>query len=170
MQTKTCCRCKRDLPLEAFNHRGGKKRHLLKSWCRECCAAVKRSWQKKHAPEENAKTRAYRAARRDYIRALARQAYWADPEGHRAIASVHSKSHPEENRAHARVHNALAAGKLTRKPCEVCGAKAHAHHDDYSKPLDVRWLCPVHHKMVHGGSLSLLPLNRIEEGAMVEAV
>jgi hypothetical protein len=34
-------------------------------------------------------------------------------------------------------------------PCEKCRKKAHAHHDDYSKPLEVRWLCIKHHKEEH---------------------
>lgn len=56
------------------------------------------------------------------------------------------KEHPERARAHSRVAYALKTGRLVRKPCEVCGAvKVHAHHDDYSRPLDVRWLCPLHH-------------------------
>jgi hypothetical protein len=43
-----------------------------------------------------------------------------------------------------------AARTLDRKPCEICGAeKADAHHDDYSKPLDVRWLCETHHSEHH---------------------
>ncbi len=41
-------------------------------------------------------------------------------------------------------------GTLKRKPCEVCGdVETHAHHADYSKPLDVRWLCAKHHKELH---------------------
>jgi hypothetical protein len=28
--------------------------------------------------------------------------------------------------------------------------KAEAHHDDYSKPFEVRWLCRMHHRAVHG--------------------
>jgi ribosomal protein S27AE len=48
--------------------------------------------------------------------------------------------------AHRKVAAAVAAGKLVRQPCEVCGATvAQAHHDDYDKPLEVRWLCkPCH--------------------------
>ena len=55
-------------------------------------------------------------------------------------------------RARWRLQNAIRRGRLERLPCEVCGAKAQAHHDDYSKPLDVRWLCKLHHEQVHHSS------------------
>lgn len=53
--------------------------------------------------------------------------------------------------ARTQVRKAIASGKLTKKPCEVCGAtyRIHAHHDDYSKPSDVRWLCALHHSEHH---------------------
>lgn len=38
---------------------------------------------------------------------------------------------------------------LERQPCEICGAKAEAHHEDYNKPLEVRWLCFKHHREWH---------------------
>mgnify|MGYP001568524217 CR=1 FL=1 len=41
-------------------------------------------------------------------------------------------------------------GKIKRMPCESCNSiLAQAHHDNYSKPLDVRWLCASHHKLFH---------------------
>ncbi len=44
--------------------------------------------------------------------------------------------------ARYKVANALKMGVLTKQPCELCGEKkADAHHDDYNKPLEVRWLC-----------------------------
>lgn len=51
--------------------------------------------------------------------------------------------------AHILVAEALRLGKLSIKSCEVCGKKAQAHHDDYLKPLDVRWLCRSHHMKHH---------------------
>ncbi len=51
--------------------------------------------------------------------------------------------------ARAKVSAALRNGTLVRKPCEVCGDKAQAHHEDYGKPLEVRWLCRKHHAMEH---------------------
>lgn len=56
----------------------------------------------------------------------------------------------EHHRARRAVRTAIEAGRLERQPCEVCGiGPAHAHHDDYRKPLDVRWLCPTHHREHH---------------------
>lgn len=58
--------------------------------------------------------------------------------------------HPVEEAARKAVRAAIAAGHLVRQPCEVCAAeKVQAHHDDYSKPLDVRWLCRPHHDEHH---------------------
>lgn len=58
-------------------------------------------------------------------------------------------NNPEKKRAHLLVKRALKSGKLHRHPCFVCGNKAQAHHDDYSKPLDVIWVCPKHHGELH---------------------
>jgi len=61
-----------------------------------------------------------------------------------------NEQNPEGYKAHYLTSNAIRDGRLKRLPCEVCGdPKTHAHHDDYSKPLDVRWLCPTHHMRHH---------------------
>src|SRR6185295_8453314 len=52
--------------------------------------------------------------------------------------------------AHAMVRIAISNGTLVRQPCRECGKpKTHAHHDDYSRPLDVVWLCHLHHQLHH---------------------
>ena len=56
---------------------------------------------------------------------------------------------PEKKKAHMAVKNALRSGRMHRHPCCICGNKAHAHHEDYSKPLEVIWLCPKHHGERH---------------------
>lgn len=46
--------------------------------------------------------------------------------------------------------NAIQSGKLNPLPCVVCGKeKSQGHHEDYSKPLDVVWLCTRHHQDRH---------------------
>lgn len=57
----------------------------------------------------------------------------------------------EKYRARTAVGNAVRDGRLVPQPCEVCGSeKVQAHHEDYSKPLDVIWLCFEHHRARHG--------------------
>lgn len=48
------------------------------------------------------------------------------------------------------VGKAIARNKIKRMPCEVCGKEnAEAHHDDYNKPLNIKWLCKFHHVELH---------------------
>lgn len=57
---------------------------------------------------------------------------------------------PEGVRARALVARAKRRGELVPQPCEVCGdPKVDGHHDDYNKPLKVRWLCRMHHMWLH---------------------
>lgn len=58
---------------------------------------------------------------------------------------------PEKYKAHCMVNNAIRDGRLKVRPCERCGDAigVQAHHEDYSKPLDVTWLCPKHHGERH---------------------
>ena len=66
-----------------------------------------------------------------------------------------SELDPEaKKRANARsyLHVYVRKGKVAKKPCEVCGNEnSEAHHPDYDKPLEVRWLCRDHHLELHNG-------------------
>ena len=59
------------------------------------------------------------------------------------------KKFPERKYAHLQVYYALKKGTLSKQPCFMCGEKAEAHHPDYSRPLDVVWLCSPHHRQAH---------------------
>lgn len=72
------------------------------------------------------------------------------PKESRAAKRLWQASNPEKRKAHKAVERALAEGTLIRKPCEKCGNKnSQAHHEDYSKPLEVIWLCQKDHKARH---------------------
>lgn len=51
---------------------------------------------------------------------------------------------------HRQVKKALAIGLLKKQPCTRCGSdRSQGHHEDYSKPLEVIWLCALHHAERH---------------------
>ncbi len=65
-------------------------------------------------------------------------------------ATEWAKRNPEKRAAHQAITHAVASGSIVPLPCEACGAeKTQAHHDDYSKKLEVRWLCVFCHRKEH---------------------
>lgn len=60
-------------------------------------------------------------------------------------------AHPDAYRAQTAVNNALRDGRLKKSPCAICGTQKNVqgHHKDYSRPLDVVWLCAQCHHRVH---------------------
>lgn len=60
------------------------------------------------------------------------------------------KKYPEKELAQRQLQKAVRLGIIKRMPCVECkNPKAMAHHPDYSKPLDVVWMCASHHRKLH---------------------
>lgn len=155
---KQCRKCGKTKPLsEYYRHAKMADGHLHS--CKDC----------KRADAINVRNanidyyRAYDQARANNPeRVQAREDYAKTAEG---ISSANaakirfSERNPIAKKCATAVGNAVRDGRLIKMPCEVCGSisRIHGHHDDYSKPLDVRWLCPKHHAEWHKHNE---PLNR----------
>lgn len=67
--------------------------------------------------------------------------------------AAYKQRHPQKHAAHQAVKMAIRRGDLeTPHACEWCAdvhAVLHGHHHDYSRQLDVMWLCPKCHKAIH---------------------
>ena len=60
--------------------------------------------------------------------------YWQEQRG--------TPDHLQKRAARRKVATEIEAGRLSRQPCERCAnTPTDAHHHDYSKPLEIRWLC-----------------------------
>lgn len=87
---------------------------------------------------------------REWHRAYDKRMYKEKPERERARRKRYQDKYPYKIRAHKILAQAVRTGRVIKKPCEDCGSfVAVAHHDYYGKPLDVMWLCELHHKARH---------------------
>lgn len=88
--------------------------------------------------------KAYRETHRDEINAAKKS--WRNRNPGRDKGGLRR---PE----HHKVQNAIRRGYITKpEACEECGrtgTRLNGHHDDYGRPLDVRWLCGSCHGLVH---------------------
>ncbi len=135
---KTCFKCKGTKPFaEFYKHIAMADGRLNK--CKECAKSD---------------VKANRLARLEQCAEYERMRF-TRPERREQMKRCAAKrrlNRPVRDRAGYITRNAVRDGRLVRKPCEVCGTteRVQAHHDDYSKPLEVRWLCFVHHRQAHG--------------------
>ena len=149
---KTCRKCGENKALDGFYaHPAGADGVAEK--CKECHKAAMRK---------------NRAAKADYYREYDRQRFQNDPkrrvknreykktkagrESAKRARLKYEAKYPDKRAAHIAFGNAVTYGKITRpNTCSKCGTKGliEGHHEDYSKPFDVIWLCRPCHLEVH---------------------
>lgn len=141
---KTCFKCQQEKSLSEFYiHKQMADGHLNK--CKDCTKADTKlrtdtlqatnyEWSEKELERQRLKS------------AKTRSLGKASPTNPKKWQT----RNPIKRAAHIAVGNAIHSKRLTKQPCEFCGSEdTQAHHDDYSKPLEVRWLCVPHHAQVH---------------------
>ncbi len=79
-----------------------------------------------------------------------RKSYYKDKTRSREATKLSIKRYPEKWKSRGLVSTAIRWGRMKKLPCQKCGeTKVQAHHPDYSKPLEVLWLCIKHHMELH---------------------
>jgi hypothetical protein len=146
---KTCKECGIEKSLsEYYAHKKMADGHLNKC---KICVKIRIS---KHREVNLYRIKAYDKERAMFPeRVKARKQYAKSNAGKIAKKKALEKyriKHNQRNYAHIAVNNALRDGKIEKIPCLICGdEKVEGHHPDYSRPLDVIWLCNKHHRETH---------------------
>lgn len=149
---KTCFKCKEAKALDGFyTHKMMADGYLNK--CKECAKADEKARRAGSGRERMLSYDRARSMREDRVAARAiYQQTEAGKSAHARAASKYAERHPDRYSARNILNAAVRDKKL--KPWTACAlpeccAKPQAHHPDYSRPLDVVWLCPSHHKQAH---------------------
>lgn len=144
---------------------GNEKENIKNSHCNECASSYnKERWRVVIAPRVNRKKGPLpcvcgkeKESYSNYCKECAaiRMREWRLNQSKGLIKPKKVALTPEQKKlrrdVRAITHSALRRGLLKRAPCEICGTDLNieAHHDDYTKPLDIRWLCKSHHDEHH---------------------
>lgn len=124
---KKCCACRQNKEREQFT-KDIRTKDGLYSRCKEC-----------HLVFTNRYNHTRGGKRKKYIRRHLKK-----------YQSEYRLRNRKKYLARKKFEYALSVGKITRKPCEICKEqKTDGHHEDYRKPLEVRWLCRTHHAKRH---------------------
>lgn len=140
-----CRTCKLDKPVDAF--------YVCQATrCKECVKAK----VKENRAANSEYYKAFDKARASQPERVAARAAYQKTEAyaasHDAAVKRWQNKHPERRAANNVLDNAVRDGRVIPWPaCAVpeCAGKPEAHHPDYSRPLDVVWLCAKHHKAAH---------------------
>jgi hypothetical protein len=151
MTERTCTKCGVAKPLGEYYVCNGKPIAA----CKDCTKAARRAyvaenrekvkadlraWHHANRERQNERSREYRREHLEELQAQARARYVANRE---ALLARHSE-------VYSLVRLAMKRGELVKEPCLFCDEeRVEAHHHDYSKPLDVTWLCVRHHRLAH---------------------
>ncbi len=156
MTDKRCTKCGETKPRSEFGRHKGKKDDL-RSRCKGCRTDGQRDYVARNRDKVRAYDRKYRSEHREPLREKCKRYRGRNQQEIYRRHQQWRAANPARAAVMGRARAAVYTSELEPQPCEICGdtTNIHAHHPDYSKPLDVRWLCSAHHRQLHVGLVEL---------------
>lgn len=157
-----CNKCSTEKPIKEFYKKKDSKTGRS-SYCKVCIRgqmrkyhhenreqriSYKKEWYEKNKEEAREKIYAWKKENPEYMR----QWHEQNKDKHAANIKRWHEKHPHYLKCHKEFRSALKQGKLFRPDrCSLCNreGKIEGHHHDYSKPLDVVWVCKECHNDIH---------------------
>jgi hypothetical protein len=143
---KQCAGCGVPKPLTAF-YRQAAGTFGTSPQCKECRLTYFRATQDDYRKRKSARRKVSSASPAEAARV-------------RRAAANYAAKYPEKAKAKRLIRDAIVRGEIAVPQfCSQCGSSGvrprhgaraiQGHHDDYTRPLDVRWLCHSCHADVH---------------------
>lgn len=158
---KTCPKCWSSLPVSAFS-KDKQKPDGLCGWCRSCRSAAKkarladlgdvvraqkRASRLRHRANDIHRSQRWHAVNKNNADFRAKKrAYLRRPDVRSRISDLARQSYHSKGKRWAQIqvaHAVRSCQLVPKSQCERCPStqRIEAHHEDYSRPLDVQWLC-----------------------------
>jgi hypothetical protein len=151
---KRCNRCGEVKSLSEF-HRQSNAKDGRQPKCKGCALALASAYYQANRDRVSQYHKKRYRADREAKKHQAKEWRLANPQRAAESSERSRERHPEKVKAREALNHAVAAGTVVKPDrCEDCGEptesrRLHGHHEDYSKPLDVEWLCSACHGTRH---------------------
>jgi arsenate reductase-like glutaredoxin family protein len=162
---KYCNGCKETLSLDAFA-KCTRNKSGVQSKCKKCRKALNADWYDRNSEHVKAYSKdkyinnidyyknyakEYSENNRDYVNTKSKEWSKLNRDKRNAVQKAYRNEYPG---VVANMNLTVRLVKSNGKPtnCEVCGdepKQLNGHHDDYAKPNEIRWLCPLCHATWH---------------------
>ena len=168
MKYKKCSKCKKELSINNFGlNKNTKDGH--RHYCKQCNKEFNKKYNKRLDPKEKARRKAERDRKRELefkkilnesktnmtaeeCLKLHKQEQERKQKARKEYLIKYYQKNKYKVKAQAQLNRAVRLGKVNKPlKCSKCGevARLHGHHEDYSKALDVVWLCQSCHQARH---------------------
>lgn len=146
---KICFKCGINKPLTEF-YKHPKMTDGRVNKCKECNKKDVSDNYRKNIKYYKSYEQIRNQKRRDYISKKNKDYQKKNPEKVRALKKKWIEENKSKRAAHYLLSNAIRDGKIKRGVCQICSCeKVEGHHYDYTRPLNVIWLCNEHHVKIH---------------------
>jgi hypothetical protein len=153
MEEKTCSKCGKKKKLEDFYKRPTGRLGVT-AHCKKCDNVRSRANYRKNPYECNQKAKEHNRKNPEQKKRQHKRYYEKHKDKINAKIAERNRKYPKRAKAISIVRSALMKGTLVRpSQCSKCDNKKNiqAHHEDYSKPLEIIWLCASCHAGLHWG-------------------
>lgn len=153
-KNKACSKCGETKLLDDF-YRNRASKDGRRPDCKDCHRAVTLVWERANAERRTKQRKEWAGRNPERKRTYLRRWRKRHAAGLAEINQRYRERHPKKHRAHLAVKDAIHRGELIKPDrCVACGElteprELHGHHTDYSKLLDVEWLCQGCHQDRH---------------------
>ncbi len=130
-------------------HRDCKSPDGHRGTCKECHRAIIREWKRSNREKVRGYDKKYKESHKKEANEYKKEWHKKNPGKKTEYGRVYRDRHPDKYIAHQAVKYALREGQLIKQPCGCGCVEVEAHHEDYSKPLEVVWICRPCHRKYH---------------------
>lgn len=142
---KKCSICGIEKDINNFYFRN-KTQNIYRNDCKKCHYDARKKWAINNINKIRLYRNNWKSKNKDKIK------FWDLHNPKKRIRiKLWRQNNPLKYKSHSKISTALLSGIIKKLPCKICGStkNIHGHHFDYSKPLEVIWLCPKHHYEIH---------------------